>query len=63
MKRRLSLHKESLTDLTTAEILVVGAASGVPCNLTDLITGTLCFPTCGPLCTGTSTTGLESKTC
>ena len=40
--RKLSLRKESLTELTTADLEVVAGASGLPCDPTTLV------PTNGP---------------
>lgn len=52
--RKLAVHKETLAELTSTEMEAVVAArdaSGLACEITD----TLCLPTCGPMCTGTST--------
>ena len=61
--RTLTLRKETLAELRSAELgAVVGAEraeSGAPCELTqrlcDNLTNPVCVPTCGPTCTGTST--------
>jgi hypothetical protein len=41
--RTLSLRKECLAELTTAELEVVNGASGIPCNTLESV-----LPTCGP---------------
>ena len=44
--RKLSLRHEVLADLTTDDLMSVGGASGLPCDITRYT----CLPTCG--CTG-----------
>jgi hypothetical protein len=66
MRRSLSLNKEVLGELTTMELSnVMGAAltNGGICDKVNTLGLDCTIPTCGALCTGTSTTGLESLGC
>ncbi len=66
MRRSLHLRKDTLTELTTVELdAVMGAAltNGGICDKVNTIGLECTIPTCGAMCTGTSTTGLETLAC
>ena len=66
MRRALNLRKEDLGELTTIELSnVMGAAltNGGVCDAVNTVGGKCTIPTCGVLCSGTSTAGLDTLAC
>lgn len=66
MRRSLRLNKDTLTELTTMELDgVMGAAqtNGGICDKVNTLGLECTIPTCGVMCTGTSTTGLDTLGC